>query len=197
MHVRRKMVAIGAQLQEPENADDEDLARRASGDRSAFIPLYDRYAARMERYVLARVGHAHDAEDIVSAVFLRALSRINTFDPSRGTFANWLFGVARNAVAAHFRRLSVAPTAAANFERMDEEMNTEISVILGERDARVRTAMRSLTHDQKDALALRYLGELSIAETAAQLDKSEAAIKMLVKRGLESLRRQLGSREVD
>lgn len=77
------------------------LARR---DPTAFLPLYDRYAQRLERYVLATLGSREDAEDVVSAAFMQAIARIDTFDPERGSFAAWLFTIARNLVRMHHRR---------------------------------------------------------------------------------------------
>src|SRR5947209_14924385 len=75
---------------------DEALALAARQNRDAFLALYGRYVGRIERYVLARAPNSSDVEDLVSIVFMRALARIHQFQPSRGTFAAWLFTIARN-----------------------------------------------------------------------------------------------------
>lgn len=82
--------------------DDAHLARAAARDRQAFVALYDRYVTSIERYIAARTGSS-DVEDLVSATFTRALARIQTYQPERGSFAAWLFTIARNAVIDHYR----------------------------------------------------------------------------------------------
>src|SRR5438067_7424500 len=82
---------------------DEALALAARQDRSAFLALHGRYIDRIERYVLARTSNPSDVEDLVSIIFMRALEHIRQFQPHRGSFAGWLFTIARNAVSDHYR----------------------------------------------------------------------------------------------
>ena len=56
-------------------------------------------------------------------------------------------------------------------------------------------ALHHLTPERAEVIALRFFGELSNAEVAAILGKSEAAVKMLIHRGLQELRLRLGTRE--
>jgi RNA polymerase sigma-70 factor (ECF subfamily) len=86
----------------PPADDDATMARSAARDRQAFVALYDRYVGSIERYVAARTGSS-DVEDLVSVTFTRALARIHTYRPERGSFAAWLFTIARNAVVDHYR----------------------------------------------------------------------------------------------
>ena len=173
---------------------DEVLALAARSERAAFLTLYDRYAERVERYVLARVQNRSDAEDVVSATFMQALAKIDTFDSTRGSFAGWLFGVARNAVNMHHRNHRPCQPNVAE-EQPDNEMMPEDAAIQAEQTHAVRAAMKRLTEEQQDALALRYLADLPFAEVARQLGKSEGATKMLVNRGVRALRRYLEEQE--
>ncbi|MGZ3602132.1 MAG: RNA polymerase sigma factor, partial [Ktedonobacterales bacterium] len=58
----------------------------------------------------------------------------------------------------------------------------------------VLRAMRSLSPDRAEALALRFFGGMSVAEVGAAMDKQDAAVKMLVYRALRDLRVRLGVR---
>jgi RNA polymerase sigma-70 factor (ECF subfamily) len=175
---------------------DEAIAVAAREQPEAFITLYDRFARRIGRYALGRVHYPAVAEDVVSVVFTQALTRINTYDPPRGPFAAWLFGIARHAVAAHYRR-GAAMADADLLERVEDPgASPEERALRDDERRAVRTAMRRLTEDQQEALALRYLGKLSFAEVGRSLGKSEAAAKMLVKRGLAVLRRYLRAEEL-
>jgi len=176
------------------NVVDEDsdavLAREARDDRQQFVKLYDRYVDRIERYVLARTGRTSAVDDLVSATFMRALINIHTFHHRRGTFAGWLFAIARNIVSDHqraLRRLSGSEPA----DQIDSRPGPEMTTLRNEEAAAVRAALLRPTPDQREALALRYTGELAFAEVGQAMGKSEAAAKMLVQRGVQALRRQL------
>ncbi|MDQ2744301.1 MAG: RNA polymerase sigma factor [Chloroflexota bacterium] len=172
--------------------EDSDalLARAASHDRKQFAKLYDRYVDRIERYVLVRTGRASDVDDIVSTTFMRALTNIHTFHRQRGTFAGWLFTIARNVVSDHQRALRHLSESEAA-DHLDTRPGPEMAALHAEEAAAVRRALLRLTHEQRDALALRYASELSFANVGQAMGKSEAAAKMLVQRGLQALRQQL------
>jgi RNA polymerase sigma-70 factor, ECF subfamily len=159
-------------------------------DPQAFLALYDRYVPSIERYIAACTGQS-DVEDLVSATFTRALSRIGSFRSERGTFAAWLFTIARNMVVDHHRRTDRRGEMNADDEPVERQPGPEAAAIANEESRRVHDALADLTAEQRDALALRYAVDLPFAAVAATLGKSEAAAKMLVQRGLQSLRRHL------
>lgn len=178
------------------DANDEDLAHRAQEGQDAFFVLYDRYVPRVQSYVYAHVTAFSEVDDLVSTVFLRALSRIETYRRDRGTFAAWLFGITRNAVVDHLRTLSQKTASLEEGEKIcEQELSPEDTAILRERHAAIRQAFMILTPEQREAVALRYLAEVSYADVGRALHKSEPAAKMLVRRGLLALRSEL-DREV-
>src|SRR5437868_2289089 len=92
---RRGVCMTPAQLSSmvnlPEDAGDEELARAAGAGRQAFMVLYERYIQRVQRYVFSQVTHPAEVEDLVSTIFFRALTKIDTYQPQRGSFSAWLF----------------------------------------------------------------------------------------------------------
>jgi RNA polymerase sigma-70 factor (ECF subfamily) len=170
--------------------DDAALARSAAHDRQHFMVLYDLYVGSIERYVAARIGSS-DVEDLVSATFTRALARIHTYNQERGTFAAWIFTVARNAVVDHYRERARLSSLDPSGSLAAEQPGPEASALSQEEKEWVHAALGTLTADQRDALALRFAGDLSFAAVAQALGKSEPAAKMLVQRGLHSLRRNV------
>lgn len=170
------------------------VAARESGE--AFLSLYDRYVHHVGRYVLSRVNSVEAAEDVTSAVFLQALSGIHTFDPDRGTFAAWLFGIARRAVAAHFRTWSGIDLGDVPDVVDTLAVDPHEGAVRGERCAAMSAALLTLTAAQREALALHYLADLPFSDVGLMMGRSEAAAKMLVQRALENLRRTLRVQEI-
>src|SRR5215469_6203654 len=76
---------------------DARLVAAARADRQAFVALYDRYFERVLAYVRLRVRDAAACEDVTSRVFVTALEKLGSFR-GEGSFAGWLFQIARNAV---------------------------------------------------------------------------------------------------
>jgi RNA polymerase sigma-70 factor (ECF subfamily) len=173
-----------------------DVELAASRDRAAFLELYDRYVARIERYVAARTSST-EVEDLVSVTFERALTRRASFKPGKGTYAGWLFAIARNTVADSYRARNRATKRMVAPSEEDLAPDPEQAVLVREDRARVRAALEDLTEDQRDALALRFAAELPFSEIGRALGKSEPAAKMLVQRGLKSMRRLLEERNDD
>jgi RNA polymerase sigma-70 factor (ECF subfamily) len=174
---------------------DAQLVRLARQDRSAFVALYRRYLSRVYRYVYRRVGNQQDAEDVTASVFIEALECLEDYR-EQGSFAGWLFTIAHHRVADHHRRQrerisleEVAPVLS------NSGPGPEALASRRDRLKRVAKALDELTPDRQEALALRFFGELSNKEVAQVMDRSEAAVKMLVYRTLRQLRRRCGGDE--
>lgn len=169
---------------------DEALARRAPADRAAFGELYRRHVNRVYRYLLARVGNVPDAQDLTAQAFLAALEGIAGYR-DEGRFVAWLLRIARFKAADHFRALRPdLPLTAADHTPAAGPLPEEATIQQLQVEEVVR-AMATLTPDRAEALALRVFAELTAAEIAAVMDRSEAAVKMLVHRAWRDLRQQL------
>ncbi len=85
---------------------DAELAVAARHSSAAFEHLYLRYADRLYRFAVGLTGSASLAEDVVSDTMMAAFEQIERFNPERGSFASWLFTIARRRSADEQRRLS-------------------------------------------------------------------------------------------
>lgn len=172
-------------------ADTEDgdaaLAEAARCDPSAFGELYERYYARIFRYVFHRVGNSADAEDVTALVFMKALEALPSYRSRHNGFAPWIFRIARNAVVDHYRRRRKQ----SSFEELDAEAREgdPIGNALGnERREELRALVRHLSSEQRDVVLMRYAADLTFSEIAGALNKKEPAIRMLLHRGLKKLK---------
>jgi len=174
------------------SASDESLATSAHSNTTAFAELYHRHFHRVYRYHMLRTGNVQDSQDLTTQTFLAALENIHNYRKT-GSFSAWLLGIARNKVAMHYRSLKRTADLEAAEDLPDSLPLPE--AVAGRRLelAQVRRALHCLTSEQASAITLCIFCDLSAAEAGQVMQKSEAAVKMLLMRGLQALRERLAS----
>lgn len=154
------------------------LSRRVvpeAGFEEAFRDLYPRALRLAERML----GNRAAAEDIAAETMARALLRWDRLDPDR--VAGWVLRVAANQAIDLMRRKGRTMTPGV----VDLEDATTERLALA-------AALKRLPRRQRESIVLRYLSDLSEADTAAALGISPGSVKTHVHRGLGSLRAELG-----
>jgi len=185
----------------PKIADPEIMAlipRCQRGESAALEALYDLYADRLYRYLLARVGDPDTAADLTTDLFVRVIQRIAAFkldrDHPAASFSAWLYRIAANLVTDHHRARQHRPPP----EDIDElalpaaDPDPQTWVEQRETMARLTQAINQLGEEQRLVILAKFGAELSNAEVAAQLGKTEGAVKSLQHRALRTLGRLLG-----
>ncbi|MBN1314458.1 MAG: RNA polymerase sigma factor [Anaerolineales bacterium] len=185
-----RMTGIKSPLKDFSQQADEQLARQARGDPDAFAELFHRHAAAVNRYLFFKTGSADDAQDLTSQTFLAALENIERYR-GQGSWRGWLFGIARHKLMDHYRQRRPDVGLELAHGVHDSQPAPEEQAGLNLQFDQVGRALQRLSADQSEALCCRVFAGLSAAETARVMDKSEAAVKMLVFRGLGKLREQL------
>ena len=154
-------------------------------DQAAWSTLFDENRPRLWRYIYARTGNRDVADDIASQVFVEALESIHRYRYRGKPILAWLYRIARNQTGKAFRKAK-REIGTISREPAEETADATLdSLVLAE-------ALRALTSEQADVVALRFFAEYSTQEIAAVLGKSTAAIYSLEVRGIAALRRQLG-----
>ena len=173
--------------------DESQLIQRAQQhDSAAFGEIYHRYAQSIFQYFYYRTGETQTAEDLTAEVFLRALESISTYQDRGFPLSVWLFRIAHARLIDHWRRTQRRPQV----ELEDEQMGVHAYVeepsgdVLADQELLV--ALRQLTDDQYQVLALRFVQDLDNTTVATILGKTEGAVKSLQHRALASLARLLG-----
>jgi RNA polymerase sigma-70 factor (ECF subfamily) len=171
------------------------LERAKQYDLAALGELYDRYAPRIYAYVYRRVGDARTAEDLTSDVFVRVMQAIQSERFWHTSFQAWLYRIAHNLVVDHFRRQPSATDLELN-ERLVAAEDDPIDAV-AERlsHQHVGAAIKGLTPDQQQVLALRFGEGMTAREVAEVVDKSVGAVEALQHRALAALRRVLEKEE--
>jgi RNA polymerase sigma-70 factor (ECF subfamily) len=144
------------------------------------------------RYVAIRLRRREDAEDVTQLVFERIVGALPRYRHSGKPFAAWAFRIARNAVIDHQRRLRPTEPLGSIAEPADSMLIEALS-LRGEEIRELKAAIRALTPDQQEALALRYGAGMSAEEAARVMGRQAGTIRGLTFRAIEALRRNLGA----
>jgi RNA polymerase sigma-70 factor (ECF subfamily) len=180
---------------EPKPADQVEIwsyvARAQQGDKEAFGLIYTRYSFTIFKFINARVKHIPTAEDLTSDTFLRALRRIGHVQWQGRDLAAWLLVIARNVVTDYFksRRRSEVMLPVFEFELVEPgpEGRPEATVTNHLTNLTLLGAVMKLTPPQRAVIEMRFLREMTTAETATAMKKTTGAIKALQCRAVRAL----------
>ena len=172
----------------PTTEDDRPLIEAAQADPARFVGLYERYVGRVYAFVRRRTQDRASAEDITAQVFEQALANVRRFEWRGVPFAAWLFRIASNAIADHWRQHAR--------EAQDPPEGIPDSGELDDIERRVALfeLVDRLPDAQRDVIRMRFVEEKSIREIAAALGRSEGAVKQLQLRALDHLRKEMSRR---
>jgi RNA polymerase sigma-70 factor (ECF subfamily) len=169
-------------------------------DQEALPPFelfYDRYHMQVYRYLHAHLKQEQDAADLMQQVFFQAWKHRQTYEPGRGTVATWLLSIAHHRLVDFYRlsRPSISWESIPEVAATDQ--NPEAKVLSEESIALVRRLLEALPQPEQELLALRFAAQLSSAEIAALIGKSEAATKKQLTRLLRRLQEQYRRQELE
>jgi len=174
--------------------DEESLVQRAKQhDQEAFAQLYDEYFDKIYRYVALKIGDRIEAEDMTQQVFLKALQSISSFKWKGVPFSAWLYRIAHNQVVDYLRRNKRRPATLfdESLVSSDSENNPQLMAERNIDTERLLSATQRLTDAQREVISLRFTGELSTAQVAEIMGKSQGAVKALQHSAIVALRKTL------
>ena len=183
--------ALARRAADASRTEEDQLVERAKTDAEAFGTLYDRYFARIYRFVYSRVHDRETAEDVTSDVFCKALGAIGRYRPSGRPFSAWLFRIAINAINDHYRALHPTQDLDSALAVADPQQPVADQVAVSTEAARAWAAIDDLSPHQRAALTLKLSEDMMLAQIGEIMGKSEGAVKLLVHRGMIGVRQRL------
>jgi len=176
------------------------LSAAARGDRAAFGELVEQHQRVVYGYLRARLLDPTDADDLCQDVFMRCYASRIRFDTAQ-MIRPWLIGIARNVLREHVRRVTRRKEVAWT------ELCLELDSLVGDDVpeeglyddliARLPVCMESLGPSARSAINMHYTERMKIAEVSERLHRSVGAVKLLMYRARQTLRRCLEGKVKD
>ena len=166
------------------------------GDRAAFSQLMHRYAGAVYNLAYRMLGNTEDAEDASQEIFLRAYTRLASFDRER-RFSTWLLSIGSNYCIDRLRRrrFTWMTLDDAAYALPSNQPGPERSALNHEQRAIVQQALQKLPETYRLVMVLRYWQDLSYEEIARATGLTESTIKTRLHRARHMLAAALGPEE--
>ncbi|MEK7681150.1 MAG: RNA polymerase sigma factor [Patescibacteria group bacterium] len=171
-------------------ADEQIIINCQKGNLKEFGILYDKYVKRIHDFIYFKTYHKETAEDLASKTFLKALEKISSYNSKIGTFSSWLYCIARNTVIDHYRTKKNTSDIEDVWDLSSGE-DIESDIDARENLAQVKAHLAKLSPEHRDIVILRVWQEMSYAEIAEVLGKSEDSCKMMFSRTIAKLREEM------
>ena len=149
--------------------------------------LFEEYYTPLYRYIRARTPNEDEALDLTQNVFLKVLKNGGEVTAPRA----YLFTIARTTLVDFYRKKKsvVASSIDLDIDTLEGiiEYNPEENAVLVDTHNELYEYVQALPEVQQEAIRLRYFSELSYAEIAEILDKTEVNIRKIISRAIKEL----------
>ncbi len=179
--------------------DNEILEQLQTGQAEAVRVWFEHYANNVYTFVYYRVGKDEQtASDVVQETFLDALTRIQQYDPERGSMEAWLTTLSRNFISRALKARGMASLGQlwnhvdaelrVCFERLASEPLPPDVLEKKETEYLVQMTLASIPGNYRTILTQYYHRGLSLRDIASRANKSEGAVKVLLHRARQAFK---------
>lgn len=170
-----------------------------SGNTEAYKILVEKYQTMVFRTAMGFVHSKEDAEDLSQEIFIKVFQSLGSF-LEKSEFSTWIYRITVNMSLNFVNRKKFErffditnEKLQSLFEKQDEDVNPEQSMINHERDQLIRNAIDKLSEKQKTAFVLNKYENLTQREIADIMQTSEGAVEQHLQRAKGNLQKKLSS----
>lgn len=169
--------------------NDEELIDQYLGTspNDCFEALYSRYVNKVYRRCLSMTKDSDQAQDFTQDIFLRAFSRLDRFE-QRSTFSTWLYSISYNYCIDQLQIAKRKPTVSLLDNHDYGLTDTDDAARYESRMQHLAQVMKTLPVEEVHLLRLKYEDGLDIDAISRQLNLSNSAVKMRLKRSRDKIR---------
>jgi RNA polymerase sigma-70 factor (ECF subfamily) len=176
-----------------EESEKTWVQRARAGDQASFAKLVEAYQTPVYNLAYRMLGNSSEAEDAAQETFIRAYTRLETYDPTR-KFSSWLLSISSHYCIDMLRRRRMNLLSMEDLPPMIElSMPTtsqpEQVVIRGQASDDVQRLLDSLPPPYRTPVILRYWYDMSYQEIAETMGVTESTVKTRLHRARAKLAR--------
>ena len=169
-------------------ADREEINRGKE-----LSDIFEAYYKRVYNYIYYRVNDHHISEDLVSITFEKVIAKLHTYSDTKAPFEVWLFAIAKNTVNDYCRKNKSQKLISIDiFKELISKRKTPEEIILtAEANDKLLRALDTLTPRERNAIALKFGGNLKNKEVAKLLNITESNVGVLLYRSMKKLKKRI------
>lgn len=176
-----------------ESSDEKLIKRAIAGKSSAWFELVNRYQSSLYNYSVRMTGNRDDGLDLMQEIFISVYKNLPTYR-GEGSFKGWVFKIAHYRCVEFYRRKKVTHSLDDEPECVYEGVGPRDSLAVNQTNQQLVTAMQMLPFEQKSVVELKFFGQFTFEEIAAQLSISSNTAKSRLYAALATMKERL---EVD
>ena len=170
---------------------EEDPAERGMEINSpGWEQIYAAYSGKVMGYIMARVQHRADAEDLCADVFEKVFRKLDEFDQNKASLSTWIFTITRNTLIDHYRKSKPAEELDEN---LSDDTELDASLLEDETLSELAAALSLLPQELRDIVVLLYYDSKPLTEIARLMHLSYGAVKLRHQKALTLLKRALSA----
>lgn len=151
--------------------------------------IYNRYYAKVYNYFFYRVLDRDLTEDLTSAVFLKVIKKINTFDEKKASFSTWINRIASNVLIDYYRSKKNELRIDAYENHLYVDFEDQRKKLTNEINKMVFDMLTQLTEEERELIYLKFYDEKTNREIARLLGINESTISSRVFRLMKKLKK--------
>ena len=176
--------------------DEALMLAYGRGEAPAFEMLYGRHRLKLHRFLVRQLRDRALADEVFQDVWQRVIGKRAEWTPE-ATFQTWLYRIAHNRLADHWRAQQYRPPAPedadARIAGVEDPDTPERSLADDEQRRMLARALAELPDDQREVIALRLEQDLTLEEIAAITGVGRETVKSRLRYAMDKLRARLGN----
>ncbi len=156
----------------------------------AFTTFYNSYLPRVFRYFSYKITDIHQAEDLTSIVFEKALTKFESYRSDKSSLATWVFTIARNTLIDHFRSSGLQKNVPLDEVTRDPEdsKTPEQDFLEKEENLILRRCVLKLSSKEQEIISLKFGADMNNRQIANMLGLSDSNVGIILYRAVRKLR---------
>ncbi|MEO2267957.1 sigma-70 family RNA polymerase sigma factor [Pseudoalteromonas sp. YIC-656] len=172
------------------NSEERLIRKAQSGSNKAWLALVRQHEKRLYNQCIRLLRHPDDALDVMQETFISAYQGLNKFD-GRSQLHTWLFRIAYNKAAEHFRRHREHQSIDSVAEPSSNVLHMERPLMQAQQNQQIVEHLAKLPFEQRVVVEMKFFQHCTFEEIAQQLDVSPNTAKTRLYAALGRLKPQL------